>query len=78
MKELLAQVEGLRVFALNGSSPENPGRLNGSSQHSLEVFSQEYQNPKFLEGVNWTLHAPKGPKIGSVKLQIPVQVSHWS
>jgi hypothetical protein len=38
-KESLAQVGGLRIFALNEPSPDKSGRLNWSMQHHLISWS---------------------------------------
>ena len=38
--------------ASNPAVPDKSGGLNGSVQHWLEVYSQEFQNPRSLAGVD--------------------------
>src|ERR1700691_4915732 len=43
-----------REFSLTSAGTKSPGQvsLNGSTQHFLEVYSQESENLKFLVGVD--------------------------
>src|SRR6202008_4076559 len=52
LMDLLSKLPSVPINAVTGHVSGNPGGLNGSTQHFLEVYLQESENLKSLVGVD--------------------------